>query len=94
MAEGELHNKMVNAGKQEFTRTVDLEEQLLTIVKVLHMMPELRQRIFKLVQNEIQHYLHKPNDFIRAYTGELLLKDAKHDYSKQYKDKDTRGRGW
>lgn len=84
---------MIDAGKK-VVAPANLEEQLITIVKVLHMMPILRAKIFKLVQDEIARYLAKPNDYMRSQNGELILKDPNVDFSKIYTDKSTRGRGW
>ncbi len=87
------HNNMINAGK-ELPRGDDLAKQLVSIVKILHMMPALKTQVLDRLQAEVRHYLARPNDFIRTQNGEIFIKDPNVDYRRVYVDKATRGRGW
>ena len=87
------HNDMLTAGKS-LPRRDDIAEQLIAIVKILHMMPALRVGVLRYVQEEVQHYLAKPNDFMRTQNGELVIKEPNKDYRFIYEDKSTAARGW
>ncbi len=69
-----MNQRMIEAGIEDHDKRSDTADDLMMIVRGLQWMPLLRRQVVAIVGKEILRYRSHPDEYVRAYTGEIFRK--------------------